>query len=188
MLTIQNAGDCTTPELDDPKLALAAEVLKTRGSIRLQAQGTSMLPTIWPGDVLAIESARCDAPKIGDIVLVVRTGRFFVHRLIGKRDLPIGSQAITRGDAMPQNDPPAAMPEVLGRVSVIHRGSWIVIPSRQVTRVRRMLAFVLSYCSPLRGISLRLQQFCRGYSFGAPDGLRTRDTSFRSSASETNEG
>jgi hypothetical protein len=31
---------------------LAAEVIRSFGRVRLRATGTSMLPAIWPGDVL----------------------------------------------------------------------------------------------------------------------------------------
>ena len=101
----------------DHKLELATEVLRSGGAIRLQALGTSMLPSVWPGDVLSIEPAPGKDLVLGDIVLAVRDGRFFVHRLIEKRDC----EWITRGDSLPQNDPPLAEAQVLGKVSLIHR-------------------------------------------------------------------
>jgi len=33
---------------------LAAEVLRSSGRLRLRATGTSMLPAVWPGDVLSV--------------------------------------------------------------------------------------------------------------------------------------
>ena len=54
------------------KLDLAAEVLSAGGTIRLQALGTSMLPSIWPGDVLSIERPPGQEIVPGDIVLVAR--------------------------------------------------------------------------------------------------------------------
>src|ERR1700694_5722465 len=93
------------------KLELAAEVLSSGGTIRLQALGTSMLPSIWPGDVLSIERKADEEIVPGDIVLVARQNRFFVHRLIERNN----AHWITRGDALPCNDEPAEEVQVLGK-------------------------------------------------------------------------
>src|SRR5579859_491569 len=120
----------------DHKLDLAADVLRSGGAVRLQALGASMLPTIWPGDVLTIENKATEETVPGDIVLVARDQRFLIHRLIEKR----GSQCITRGDSMPQNDAPVAEAQVLGRVSAIHRKSGDVIPNPRVSLLAHILA------------------------------------------------
>jgi tetratricopeptide (TPR) repeat protein len=52
------------------KLELAATLLRAGGSIRIKALGTSMLPTIWPGDILHIEGKACGELAIGDVVVV----------------------------------------------------------------------------------------------------------------------
>ncbi|MFZ3371295.1 MAG: S24 family peptidase [Candidatus Sulfotelmatobacter sp.] len=70
---------------EDPKLGLAAEMLRRRGTIHLKAWGTSMLPSVWPGDLLTIQNAAYDEVIPGDITLVLRDNRFFVHRLVEKR-------------------------------------------------------------------------------------------------------
>jgi len=132
------------------KLDLATEILRSGGAIRLQALGTSMLPSIWPGDVLCIESKSGEASP-GDIVLVARDRRFFIHRLIEKRD----SQWITRGDSLPQNDAPVAEPQVLGKVRAIHRQTGDVIPGRRVRPLVRALAWVLCHWDSFRSIALR---------------------------------
>ena len=65
---------------EDTKLGLAAELLRGGGTVHLKAWGTSMLPSVWPGDLLTIQSAADDEVVPGDIVLVLRDNRFFVHR------------------------------------------------------------------------------------------------------------
>jgi hypothetical protein len=40
----------------DSKYGLATEVLRCFGEISLKATGASMLPTVWPGDLLNIET------------------------------------------------------------------------------------------------------------------------------------
>jgi Peptidase S24-like len=149
------------------KLELAAEVLAAGGTLRLQALGTSMLPSIWPGDVLSIERKAGGEMVPGDIVLVARDGRFFVHRLIGKLE----SGWITRGDSLPQNDEPVAEDQVLGKVSLIHRKTGVIVPGRWVSLFRRAQAWMLCRCDFLRNLALRVHSFWNG---GALDLLVAR--------------
>ena len=139
----------------DHKLELAAEVLRSGGAIRLQALGTSMLPSVWPGDVLSIAPAHGKGVAPGDIVLVVRDGRFFVHRLIEKRDC----EWITRGDSLPQNDPPLTGAQVLGRVSLIHRKTGDILPKPRLSVFSRGLAWMLCRWDSFRNLSLRIHSF-----------------------------
>jgi hypothetical protein len=133
------------------KLDLAAEVLNSGGTIRLQALGTSMLPSIWPGDVLSIEPKSGEEIVPGDIVLVARDGRFFIHRLIEKSS----AAWITRGDSLPQADAPVASVQVLGKVSMIHRRTGDVAPKSGVSRLDRTLAWTLCRWNLFRNITLR---------------------------------
>jgi hypothetical protein len=134
------------------KLDLAAEVLRAGGAIRVQALGTSMLPSIWPGDVLGIEDRTDEEIVPGDILLVARDRRFFIHRLIEK----CGSQWITRGDSLPQNDAPVAGSQVLGKVCAIHRRTGVVVPSPRVSLFVRMLAWMLCRWDPFRNVALHI--------------------------------
>lgn len=140
----------------DLKLDLAAEVLRSRGTVRLRALGTSMLPAIWPGDALSIESQPPEQMVPGDIVLVLRGSRFFVHRLIEKRNGQDGSRWITRGDALPHSDPPATAAELLGKISSIARGSKMIIPERRAALLTRAVAWMLCHRDSLRNVVLHL--------------------------------
>jgi hypothetical protein len=137
---------------EDHKIDLATEVLNSGGTIRLRALGTSMLPSIWPGDVLVIESTVDTELLPGDIVLVARDDRFFVHRLIKRH----GSRWITRGDAVPQNDPAARASELLGRVSAVHRKHRIVIPKRRISLTARTLAWLFCHWNFFGRVVLRV--------------------------------
>lgn len=100
---------------------LVLEALRQTGSVSIRAMGTSMLPGIWPGDLLRIE--RADATRIakGEVVLFERGERLFVHRV---RDIRNGSGAVvftTRGDSLPHVDPPFDQSALLGRVTKITR-------------------------------------------------------------------
>jgi hypothetical protein len=62
---------------------------------------------------------------------------------------------ITRGDAMPQNDPPVRPGDILGRVSEIHRGTRVIITNRQVPPYQRLLAWILCHSQLCRRLALR---------------------------------
>jgi signal peptidase I len=140
------------------KLEMAAEVLASGGSIRLQALGTSMLPSIWPGDVLSIEHKLSHEIVAGDIVLVARQNRFFVHRVIEKNNVGW----ITRGDSVPQNDEPVAAVQVLGRVTLIHRKTKAIVPDSRVSAFRRTFAWTVCRWDLFRNIILRIHSFWQG--------------------------
>ena len=123
------------------KLDLSAEVLKSGGTISLCALGASMLPTIWPGDLLSIEHKSAEETVPGDIVLVAQGSRFIIHRLVEKRE----SLRITRGDSMPQQDPPVGKSQVLGKVAAIHRRTEVVAPIPRRSLSNRVLAWMLCF-------------------------------------------
>lgn len=141
---------------EDAKLALAAEALRGHGTARLKAWGTSMLPSVWPGDLLTIQSIAPDEVAPGEIVLVLRNNRFLVHRLVEKRQGQDSVSWITRGDAMPDNDPPAAAPELLGRVAGIRRGTRSFVPSRRMSPLHSVLAWVLCRCGRFRSLAVNI--------------------------------
>ena len=100
---------------------LAGEVVRTFGHLRLRVFGTSMVPSILPGDLISIERAEVSEISYGDVVLYSRGGRMFAHRVMahaGSSDEPL---LITRGDRLCYNDPPISSTELLGRVTSIER-------------------------------------------------------------------
>jgi hypothetical protein len=139
---------------EDHKRSLALEVLRSGGSVRLQAWGTSMLPSIWPGDLLTIESR--NEIRLGDMVLLGRANRFFIHRVVGKLGFEPEHQWITRGDCVPSDDPPVVHGEVLGTVAAIQREGCTIIPTTKLARTRRIVAWMLCHCDFLRGFALRV--------------------------------
>jgi signal peptidase I len=120
------------------KCELASEVLRSHGTLRLRVMGWSMLPTVWPGDVLVIERVDSGAVSEGDIVLFGRDRRLFAHRVVGTNKP--GEKILTRGDAMPQPDPPVSDCDLLGRVSFILRNGKRIEPSRTPPLCERAIA------------------------------------------------
>jgi signal peptidase I len=138
------------------KLGLAAEMLCGHGIVRLELKGTSMLPSLWPADLLTVECVAHDEITPGDIVLISRDNRFFTHRLIGRRQDQGRILWITRGDAVPQNDPPVAASELLGRVVGVRRGNRIFVPTRRLSPLQSALAWMLCRLDHFRGLALRI--------------------------------
>src|SRR5271169_1567312 len=60
---------------------LVADALRSGVETRVGVMGTGMLPALWPGDILVVRG-RAAAPSPGDIVLFVRYGRLFAHRVV----------------------------------------------------------------------------------------------------------
>src|SRR5215468_7210395 len=107
---------------DQSRNNLAVEVLNKTGVLRLSAFGYSMLPTIYPGDILTIRRETVPAIQPGDVVLYARGDRFFIHRNLHCTRTDFGIALVTRGDSMPHADEPVTAEELLGRVVNIERG------------------------------------------------------------------
>jgi len=141
---------------EDAKLGLAAEMLRRGSAVQLKAWGSSMLPSVWPGDLLTIQSVAHDEIVAGDIVLILRDNRFFIHRLVERRGGQDSISWITRGDAMARNDPPAAAWELLGRVTGIRRGKRSFVPNRRVALLPSGLGWMLCRWERVRNLALRI--------------------------------
>ena len=117
---------------------LATETLLSSGKLRLKVTGSSMLPTIFPGDTLIIERAALSSAVKGDILLVGRQGRLLAHRLVDK----MGDKlvAVTKGDSMLGADPAVNHDKVLGRVSLILRNGDAFQPRRRLRLSERAVA------------------------------------------------
>lgn len=149
-----------TPEsAPHPKLEMVAEALHRGASVSLELHGSSMLPELWPGDVLTVGPVMDHELAIGDLVFVVRGGRSFVHRLIRRLKADGGSCWITRGDANLHQDTPLYTSQVLGRVVHIRRGSRNLSPNVEPSRAQRAFAWLLRHSARMRGVVLRLHAF-----------------------------
>ena len=123
--------------------ALAAEVVRSFGGLRLRVLGTSMAPSILPGDLVSIQRATLDEISRGEIVLFSRDGRLFVHRVVSVAPAPNAPCLITRGDRLRNDDPPVSPSEFLGRVLSIERGGRRFQPDRTMKGWSRFIQPVL---------------------------------------------
>lgn len=141
--------------LERSKRHLATQVLRTWGTLRLRVTGLSMLPTLWPGDVLTFQFHDFGEAQPGELVLYLRDERFFVHRVVRKSEVADGTFLITRGDCMGKDDPPVPASNLLGKVSGIQRDGLILRPDVRRSPASRIFASMLCRYSLLRQAALR---------------------------------
>lgn len=133
--------DSAFDEVNALRCELASEVLRSSGGLRLGVTGWSMLPAIWPGDTLEIESADCGRVSVGDLVLFHRERRLFVHRVVKHDETAI----LTRGDAMNRTDRLVTNKELLGRVSFIVRDGRCIPSRKTLSLAQRAVAGVIQH-------------------------------------------
>lgn len=97
---------------------LVADVAHSFGEVRLKVTGASMMPSIWPGDVITVRRNTTNLQP-GQVVLYRREGRLVAHRITRVQ----GDLISTRGDSLPCDDPPIYTPDIIGQViSLIRDG------------------------------------------------------------------
>jgi signal peptidase I len=133
---------------------MAAEVLQSTGNLRLRVTGSSMLPTLWPGDLLHFESIPAHLVKPGSIVLVDRRERFVVHRVIRQIDGKGCGQIVTRGDSMAEEDPPVPASNVMGRVTRVERGPRVMADFAR-SPAQKILGWLLCHSELLHRVALK---------------------------------
>jgi signal peptidase I len=103
---------------------LVADVARISGKVQLKVAGASMVPTLWPGDLVSVHC--CDPSELEpDTIIVFRQEqRLIVHRLVHQA----GGRLITRGDARPSLDEPVEPGNIVGRVENVMRNGRPVNP------------------------------------------------------------
>jgi signal peptidase len=130
-----------TDEPSQMKFDLVIDVLRSAGEAKLAVGGSSMLPSIWPGDLLEIHRVPAADLAVDDVVVFARANRLVVHRVLSlnrERDEVV---LITRGDRSPRSDSPVSTSELLGKVKTIQRGGRTLTPHR--TRWTRTASWIL---------------------------------------------
>ena len=149
------------------KCNLAVEVLRSFGQVQLRVAGTSMLPTLWPGDLLTIEPTPIESILPGDLVVYARQHQFVVHRVV-KGAIAQTQTLVTRGDAVPHTDSAITSEQFLGRVTRIHRNGRQVVPARRVAHVRRLSGRALFHFDRLRSLAMHCYRWWSANVQAAP--------------------
>lgn len=102
---------------DSARISLFIDLLNRLGVACFRANGSSMLPSVRPGDILTVRQCHAREVRIGDIALFTRDSRLFAHRVVAHSD----GRLVTRGDAVAATDPPVTESEFLARVVSVTR-------------------------------------------------------------------
>jgi hypothetical protein len=110
------------------------DVLSQFKRLRSRTAGTSMLPSLRPGDILQIEACAAADAEVGNIVLFRSAGWLVVHRV----NKCTAAGLVTQGDGLARPDAPVAASDVLGRVIGVERHGRTVShrPSRTLPLTR----------------------------------------------------
>jgi hypothetical protein len=150
-LMLENTASTARSSWNAERSALVADALRRSGRSRLQVHGESMLPALWPGDVVEIASCSLKDVRPGEIVLALRDGRFFLHRLAAPGTL---NGFVLRGDSMPGSDPQFPAEALLGRL-VSKAGERRGVSGFGV-KWSRALGMVLCHCGVVQRLVLKL--------------------------------
>jgi hypothetical protein len=111
----------------EPDPALTAELIKeglTQGKLSYATvTSDSMSPLLLRGDEVQIAPVNAAKLKPGNVILLAKPDGLLVHRYWQTRHLPEGTFFITRGDRLPEFDPPTPEDCLVGEIIVRRRGS-----------------------------------------------------------------
>jgi signal peptidase I len=122
---------------------MVEEAVRSFGQVRFRVLGTSMAPSVLPGDLISVQRAGLHEISLGEIVLFSRDQRLFVHRVVSSATEDRAGCLTTRGDRLSDNDPPVRESEFLGRVVSIERGRQTFKPDADVRGWKRLILGVL---------------------------------------------
>jgi signal peptidase I len=145
---------------------LVSGVARIHGKVHLKVAGASMVPALWPGDLVTVRS--CDSSELqpGTIVVFRQNERLVVHRLVRWVDSTHGGDGclVARGDARPRCDQPVKASEVIGCVeSAVRNGRQVNL---EQSIGQRVLASVLRRSQGCTEIYLRLASRMRRFGAG----------------------
>jgi hypothetical protein len=129
---------------------LVAEVVRSFGGARLKVSGASMLPAVWPGDVITVRPRHIAALEPGQVVLYRRKGMLAAHRITCIR----GGLLTTRGDSLRHDDPPVGESDLVGQVVCLERNGRCLKLKQSCWQ--RMGSFVLRRSDFCTRLALRL--------------------------------
>jgi signal peptidase I len=137
---------------------LVADIAREKGKVKIKVAGTSMVPTIWPGDLVMV--GRCEVAELkpGSIVMFRRNRGLVVHRVLSRT----GKLIVTRGDAKRCVDEPVNVSDIVGEVESIVRNGRLLNPRGTIGT--RAVAFLLRRSEGCAKLYLRFGFKLRGMS------------------------
>ncbi len=125
-----------TSELEKNQFLLletSQKILESGISISSKVQGISMLPLLWPNEIVLIEPINNYKIQIGDILLIKKDHRFIAHRLLKKNKTQHKEMLITKGDSNFKEDEPTDLESIYGLIKAVQikNGEFVEIKIRK---------------------------------------------------------
>jgi hypothetical protein len=118
-----------------------------------------MLPTLYPGDVVALERTDPEALCAGDVILFQKQEHLFLHRIIAIDDS--ARRFATRGDAMPQADPVVSSDQILAKAVSVETRDGRTLSHLRLRRLAKLLGFAIAHSDFAGRVALRIHAFRR---------------------------
>ena len=134
---------------------LAADLVRTHGSLRLRVAGGSMAPAVRPGDTIIVQSCGMGEVSAGEIVVFMRSGRLVVHRAQASVVDSGESHLLTCGDRNRKLDARVTGAELLGRVTCIERNGITISGVARRSLAQKLISRALSYSNRATSLYLR---------------------------------
>src|ERR1700691_1894788 len=106
------AGPRDTPECAALKVEMVSELVQKFGAARLRVLGSSMAPTLRPGDILSVRRAAPEEISVGQLIVFSSGPRLITHRVVATAEDEGVRRWVTRGDRTCCDDP-TVLPENL---------------------------------------------------------------------------
>ena len=126
---------------------VTVDLLKSGQSVRFQAPGRSMTPTIREDETITINPVSASTVRKGDIILYNNETGVIAHRVIRieKKDSSLQPHSfILRGDASITDDKPVAPGQVLGKVVSVERHGRSIALCGMWAKTKRMTRLMAS--------------------------------------------
>lgn len=140
--------------------ALADRILEKGNKLRFRANGNSMRPFIFDGNVVEISPCGQGDLKKGDIILCrLERERLVLHRLVKLIVEDGNKRLLIQGDALPAPDGWLEVKQVLGLATSVYRGK------RQIRLDGRSVLFfarIWMGLAPVRPVLIDLWHVLRG--------------------------
>jgi signal peptidase I len=144
------------------KCTLAAEVLRSDGTLRLPVAGRSMFPALRAGDVVVVDRTDFSEVSKGDIVLFTRGQQLCAHRVVTTG--PTG--LLTQGDTMPVPDGHLKEDDFLGRVSFVVRDGRCMLPRKTLKGAERIIGSIMRRSEMAARVVVRIHSLLQPVQVG----------------------
>jgi signal peptidase I len=127
-------------------LDVATGILHRGYGIRLRVEGSSMMPTIRPGEAVIVKPATATNVKLKDIVFYQTERGVIGHRLVRITNRNGKLVLLARGDADKGASEPVAPAQILGRLVAVERNGRCIDLAGRKAKVKHSIRIHASQC------------------------------------------